>query len=99
MANEGSIGEALVCIPANLLMRFKCASKLWYSIIRNPKFAIAHSNGEGCFSGLLITDIYYDTSFRTQRFFYASVDHNCSRLMQHHFTIAEPKYTNVTEVS
>ncbi|GAA0185082.1 hypothetical protein LIER_32370 [Lithospermum erythrorhizon] len=57
MVTEDLIWEVLVRLPTKYLMRFKCMSKLWYSIIGNPKFANAHNGGGGgCFRGPLIRD-------------------------------------------
>ncbi|CAI9087247.1 OLC1v1021274C1 [Oldenlandia corymbosa var. corymbosa] len=45
------IWEILIWIPVKDLMRFKCVSRVWFSIINDPAFAKTHRRG---FQGLLL---------------------------------------------
>ncbi|XP_071903263.1 putative F-box protein At3g52320 [Coffea arabica] len=61
--------EILLWLPVKSLMRFKCVSKLWLSIILDPSFARAYCRG---FRGLLLSDPYFERLAPTKDFFYGN---------------------------
>ncbi|XP_027082784.1 putative F-box protein At1g32420 [Coffea arabica] len=63
--------EILLWLPVKSLMRFKCVSKLWLSIILDPSFARAYRRG---FRGLILSDPYFERLAPTKDFFYVSLD-------------------------
>ncbi|KAG9160532.1 hypothetical protein Leryth_019486 [Lithospermum erythrorhizon] len=102
MFTQDLIWEVLVCLPTKSLMRFKCVSKLWYSIIRNPKFAKAQAIKGAGFRGLLITNVFYnpntfrETPGQPHIFFHVKLNDCGRRLIYRHLTIHEPKHTRFT---
>ncbi|GAA0146094.1 hypothetical protein LIER_06125 [Lithospermum erythrorhizon] len=106
MISSDLIWEVLVHLPTRSLMRFKCVSKLWYSIIRNPKFTTAHGSDGGGGSGrLLITDMLFNFCLRSSpsplqpRFMHANLNnYSCPILMHLHLTIRQQHCCHVTRV-
>ncbi|GAA0175330.1 hypothetical protein LIER_28520 [Lithospermum erythrorhizon] len=102
MFTQDLIWGVLVCLPTKSLMRFKCVSKLWYSIIRNPKFAKAQAIKGAGFRGLLITNVFYnpntfrETPGQPHIFFHVKLNDCGRRLIYRHLTIQEPKHTRFT---
>ncbi|XP_010050919.1 F-box protein At5g07610 [Eucalyptus grandis] len=64
-ANEDLISEILLLLPARSLLRFKCVSKLWLSIISGPRFSRRHARlhaGSGA-SGVVLRRTPSDHQF------------------------------------
>ncbi|KAL3515817.1 hypothetical protein ACH5RR_022719 [Cinchona calisaya] len=64
--------EILTWLPVKSLMRFRCVSKHWRSIIRNPSFVNSYRGG---FKGLLIQEPgnYIQRFSPTENFFYINL--------------------------
>ena len=64
--NAELLTEILIRMPAKSLIRFKCVSKDWFSLISNSPFSCNHSNRypSALFSGLFINPV---TSFDDEK--------------------------------
>ncbi|XP_028053389.1 F-box protein At5g07610-like isoform X3 [Camellia sinensis] len=65
-SNVDILTEILTCVPAKFVIRFKCVSKDWFSLISNSPFSRNHSNRypSALFSGLFINPV---TSFDDEK--------------------------------
>ncbi|XP_028072762.1 putative F-box protein At3g52320 isoform X2 [Camellia sinensis] len=65
-SNVDILTEILTCVPAKFVIRFKCVSKDWFSLISNSPFSRNHANQHpsALFSGLFINPV---TSFDDEK--------------------------------
>jgi|UniRef100_A0A2N9EPD7 F-box interacting protein len=75
-SNEDLSMEILSRLSAKDLLRFKCVSKGWKSLISDPLFVRIHHRRSRSISGLLVHEYkeYWGDVFGADRFFYACVN-------------------------
>ncbi|KAF5956311.1 hypothetical protein HYC85_003536 [Camellia sinensis] len=63
-SNADILTEILTCVPAKFLIRFKCASKDWLSLISDSQFSCNHCHRDpnALFSGLFINPCTSDNA-------------------------------------
>nr|POE97461.1 putative f-box protein [Quercus suber] len=75
-SNEDLAMEILIRLSPKNLLRYKCVSKRWTSLISDPSFVRIHHQRSRCISGLLVQEFKeYGGNFRGDDYFlYASVN-------------------------
>lgn len=82
--HDDIVRAILTWVPTKSLMRFKCVSKCWLSIIVDPSFARVFRGG---FRGLLISEPYFWKKASRREFYYLSLSGGRVKYLSHHLTL------------